>query len=41
MTTLDHTLSQLRQQLSESVARRAELDAAAIDASLQARQSAT
>ena len=32
MTTLDHRLSQLRQQLAESVARLAELDAAAIDA---------
>ena len=32
MTTTDDRLSQLRQQLSESVARLGELDAAAIDA---------
>jgi hypothetical protein len=32
MTTLDHRLSQLRQQLSESVTRLGELEAAAIDA---------
>ena len=32
MTTTDDKLSQLRQQLTESVARLAELDAAAIDA---------
>ena len=37
MTTTDDRLSQLRQQLSESVARLAELDAAAISAVIEGK----
>ena len=40
MTTTDDKLSQLRQQLSESIARLAELEAAAIDAVVGGKRSA-